>query len=38
VYLYLDRFSNMFASWGRATDAEDEPPASEHGSVKEAAE
>jgi HAE1 family hydrophobic/amphiphilic exporter-1 len=38
VYLYLDRFSNMFAAWGRSTDVEDEQPASDHGPVKEAAE
>jgi HAE1 family hydrophobic/amphiphilic exporter-1 len=38
IYLYLDRFSNMFADWGRSTDADDEQPPSEHGAVKEAAE
>jgi HAE1 family hydrophobic/amphiphilic exporter-1 len=38
IYLYLDRFSNMFAAWGRSTDADDEQPPSEHGAVKEAAE
>jgi hydrophobic/amphiphilic exporter-1 (mainly G- bacteria), HAE1 family len=38
VYLYLDRFSNMFAAWGRSTDGEGERPAGDHGSVKEAAE
>jgi hydrophobic/amphiphilic exporter-1 (mainly G- bacteria), HAE1 family len=38
IYLYLDRLSNMFADWGRSTDAEDEQPPSEHGAVKEAAE
>ena len=38
IYLYLDRLSNMFEAWGRSTDADDEQPESEHGSVKEAAE
>jgi HAE1 family hydrophobic/amphiphilic exporter-1 len=38
IYLYLDRLSNMFASWGRSTDADDEQPPSEHSAVKEAAE
>jgi HAE1 family hydrophobic/amphiphilic exporter-1 len=38
IYLYLDRFSNMFAAWGRSTDLDDERPESDHGSVKEAAE
>jgi hydrophobic/amphiphilic exporter-1 (mainly G- bacteria), HAE1 family len=38
IYLYLDQFSNMFAAWGRSTDADDEEPPSEHGAVKEAAE
>jgi hydrophobe/amphiphile efflux-1 (HAE1) family protein len=38
IYLYLDRLSNMFEGWGRSTDAEDDEPQSEHGSVKEAAE
>jgi hydrophobic/amphiphilic exporter-1 (mainly G- bacteria), HAE1 family len=38
VYLYLDRLSNAFEGWGRSTSAEDERPASEQASVKEAAE
>jgi HAE1 family hydrophobic/amphiphilic exporter-1 len=38
IYLYLDRFSNMFAAWGRSSDVDDEQPPSEHGAVKEAAE
>jgi HAE1 family hydrophobic/amphiphilic exporter-1 len=38
VYLYLDRLSNAFESWGRSRGLEDEPPASEQGPVKEAAE
>src|SRR5947207_5594004 len=38
VYLYLDRLSNAFERWGRSSDVEGEPPASEHRPVKEAAE
>jgi HAE1 family hydrophobic/amphiphilic exporter-1 len=38
VYLYLDKLSNAFERWGRSSDVEGEPPASEHGPVKEAAE
>jgi HAE1 family hydrophobic/amphiphilic exporter-1 len=38
VYLYLDRLSNAFESWGRSKGLEGEPPASEQGPVKEAAE
>jgi hydrophobic/amphiphilic exporter-1 (mainly G- bacteria), HAE1 family len=38
VYLYLDRLSNAFESWGRSKDLEGEPQASEQGPVKEAAE
>jgi HAE1 family hydrophobic/amphiphilic exporter-1 len=38
IYLYLDRFSNMFAAWGRSSDAEAERQASDHDSVKQAAE
>jgi HAE1 family hydrophobic/amphiphilic exporter-1 len=38
IYLYLDRLSNAFERWGRSTSAEGEPPASEQGAVKEAAE
>src|SRR5258705_327162 len=38
IYLYLDRLSNAFSGWGRSTDADDEMPETEHGSVKQAAE
>src|SRR6201746_1793445 len=38
IYLYLDRLSNAFAGWGRSDDADGAEPASEHGSVKQAAE
>jgi len=38
VYLYLDRLSNAFAGWGRSGNADQEPPASEQGSIKQAAE
>jgi HAE1 family hydrophobic/amphiphilic exporter-1 len=38
VYLYLDRLSNAFEGWGRSKSVEGERPASEQGSVKEAAE
>ncbi len=38
VYLYLDRLSNAFESWGRSKGLEGEPPASEQDAVKEAAE
>jgi HAE1 family hydrophobic/amphiphilic exporter-1 len=38
VYLYLDRLSNAFESWGRSKGLEAEAPASEQGPVKEAAE
>jgi hydrophobe/amphiphile efflux-1 (HAE1) family protein len=38
VYLYLDKLSNAFERWGRSKEAEDEQPATERGSVKEAAE
>jgi HAE1 family hydrophobic/amphiphilic exporter-1 len=38
VYLYLDRLSNAFESWGRSKGLEGEPPASEQEPVKEAAE
>jgi HAE1 family hydrophobic/amphiphilic exporter-1 len=38
IYLYLDRFSNRFAAWGRSADDEGERPASDQGPVKEAAE
>jgi HAE1 family hydrophobic/amphiphilic exporter-1 len=38
IYLYLDRLSNAFAGWGRPGDTDREHPASDHGSIKEAAE
>jgi HAE1 family hydrophobic/amphiphilic exporter-1 len=38
VYLYLDRLSNWFSGWGRTGDAGEERPASEQGSIKQAAE
>ncbi|HEY5131786.1 MAG TPA: efflux RND transporter permease subunit, partial [Bradyrhizobium sp.] len=38
VYLYLDRLSNWFAGWGRSGNADQERPAGEQGSVKQAAE
>jgi hydrophobic/amphiphilic exporter-1 (mainly G- bacteria), HAE1 family len=38
IYLYLDRLSNAFASWGRSDKAEQDPHADAHGSIKEAAE
>jgi hydrophobic/amphiphilic exporter-1 (mainly G- bacteria), HAE1 family len=38
VYLYLDRLSNAFAGWGRSGNADQEPPASEQGPIKQAAE
>jgi hydrophobic/amphiphilic exporter-1 (mainly G- bacteria), HAE1 family len=38
IYLYLDRLSNAFASWGRSDKAELDPHADAHGSIKEAAE
>jgi HAE1 family hydrophobic/amphiphilic exporter-1 len=38
VYLYLDRLSNAFADWGRSGNADQEPPASEQRSIKQAAE
>ncbi len=38
VYLYLDRLSNAFAKWGRFGDTGEERPASQHGSIKQAAE
>ena len=37
VYLYLDRLSNAFSSWGRSKDDDDDHLA-EHGAVKQAAE
>jgi hydrophobic/amphiphilic exporter-1 (mainly G- bacteria), HAE1 family len=38
IYLYLDRLSNAFAGWGRSDNDDQEDPATEHGSVKQAAE
>jgi HAE1 family hydrophobic/amphiphilic exporter-1 len=38
VYLYLDRLSNWFSGWGRSGNADQEHPASEQGSIKQAAE
>src|SRR3981189_2529742 len=38
IYLYLDRLSNAFANWGRSGDADQEHPADEQGSIKQAAE
>jgi HAE1 family hydrophobic/amphiphilic exporter-1 len=37
VYLYLDKLSNAFSSWGRSKDDEGDH-VTEHGAVKEAAE
>jgi hydrophobic/amphiphilic exporter-1 (mainly G- bacteria), HAE1 family len=38
IYLYLDRLSNAFAGWGRPADADQNPHADAHGSIKQAAE
>ena len=38
VYLYLDRLSNWFSGWGRSGDADLDHPASEQGTIKQAAE
>jgi hydrophobic/amphiphilic exporter-1 (mainly G- bacteria), HAE1 family len=38
IYLYLDRLSNAFAGWGRPANADQDPHADAHGSIKEAAE
>ncbi len=38
VYLYLDRLSNWFGGWGRPGNADQDHPASEQGSIKQAAE
>jgi hydrophobic/amphiphilic exporter-1 (mainly G- bacteria), HAE1 family len=38
VYLYLDRLSNAFASWSRSGNIDQQRPASEQGSIKQAAE
>jgi hydrophobic/amphiphilic exporter-1 (mainly G- bacteria), HAE1 family len=37
VYLYLDKLSNAFSSWGRS-DSDDQDTHAAHGSIKEAAE
>jgi HAE1 family hydrophobic/amphiphilic exporter-1 len=38
VYLYLDKLSNAFSRWGRSGSADHGHPASEHESIKQAAE
>jgi hydrophobic/amphiphilic exporter-1 (mainly G- bacteria), HAE1 family len=38
VYLYLDKLSNAFSRWGRSASTDRGRPASEHDSMKEAAE
>jgi HAE1 family hydrophobic/amphiphilic exporter-1 len=38
IYLYLDNLSNAISGWGRSRNVEDAEPATEHGSVKQAAE
>ncbi len=38
VYLYLDKLSNTLSSWGRSNKVASDPPMTEHGAVKEAAE
>jgi HAE1 family hydrophobic/amphiphilic exporter-1 len=38
VYLYLDKLSNAFASWGRSGHADLDRPERAHGPIKEAAE
>jgi HAE1 family hydrophobic/amphiphilic exporter-1 len=38
IYLYLDRLSNAFSGWGRADSADEDHPASERGTIKQAAE
>jgi HAE1 family hydrophobic/amphiphilic exporter-1 len=38
VYLYLDRFSNWFADWGRSANSGLENPPGEQGAIKQAAE
>jgi hydrophobic/amphiphilic exporter-1 (mainly G- bacteria), HAE1 family len=38
VYLYLDKLSNAFSSWGRSGDADRDHPASDRDAVKQAAE
>jgi len=38
IYLYLDKLSNAFSSWGRSDDADHGHPASDRDAVKQAAE
>jgi HAE1 family hydrophobic/amphiphilic exporter-1 len=38
IYLYLDRLANWFEGWGVSGDDDHEHPASEQGSIKQAAE
>jgi HAE1 family hydrophobic/amphiphilic exporter-1 len=38
VYLYLDKLSDLISGWGRSPNMEGEQPATERGSVKQAAE
>jgi hydrophobic/amphiphilic exporter-1 (mainly G- bacteria), HAE1 family len=38
IYLYLDRLSNAFAGWGRSGNDDEQRPAGEQGSIKQAAE
>jgi HAE1 family hydrophobic/amphiphilic exporter-1 len=38
IYLYLDRLSNALSGWGRSENADQDHPASEQGSIKQAAE
>jgi HAE1 family hydrophobic/amphiphilic exporter-1 len=38
VYLYLDRLSNWFSGWGQTGNTGEQRPASEQGSIKQAAE
>jgi HAE1 family hydrophobic/amphiphilic exporter-1 len=37
IYLYLDRLSNWFGGWGRSASTDQEHPASEQASIKQAA-
>ncbi len=38
VYLYLDKLSNAFSSWGRSDSDDQDTHSGAHGSIKEAAE
>ena len=38
IYLYLDRLSNAFAGWGRSGNDDEQRPAGEQGTIKQAAE